>query len=394
MGSPPLGPNMVPPIGRPDPFSSIMEPREPQPMPEGPAPWRHEPIPEVTFQHEPRPRQDPRTIDPRMPQPVREIPHRQDPRMPWPPGPERPTPPPPRMPWPPGPERPTPPPPRMPDPRLPSPVPPPTPTPIPPPPDYSQWDNYLTSNYAGGGPVQHFQTGAGVEAERFAKEKEAGAIPFEDDPDLDAQLSRFLRNSTEPETLSGVLSKEAEEYRRGMEPKPGLISEEGFWNPARNKPGFDIRDITDIVFDPSNPVDYALLPLLAVPPAAAALKLLQTGYKGVKLAVALAKIAKAQQKLPGWALGNPQNKARLLGSPISGRRTYAQSQAISEIPGIAGGVKEVFFPTPETIEDFFTPPPIPRESEGVTLSDLVTGEYSPVPQRRSGGGISSLSVGA
>ena len=44
----PLGPNMVPPIGQPDPFSPIMEPREPppQPMPEGLAPWRHEPPPQ------------------------------------------------------------------------------------------------------------------------------------------------------------------------------------------------------------------------------------------------------------------------------------------------------------------------------------------------------------
>ena len=47
--------------------------------------------------------------------------------------------------------------------------------------------------------------------------------------------------------------------------------------------GVNLRDLTDIVFDPTNPIDYALVPLLMFPPAAVAFKLAQAGYKGKKL---------------------------------------------------------------------------------------------------------------
>ena len=119
------------------------------------------------------------------------------------------------------------------------------------------------------------------------------------------------------------------------------------------KPGFNLRDITDIVFDPSSTLDKVLLPLLFVPPIAATAQLIKMGYKGASLTKAMAHLTNMQQKLPKWALGSPGPKprgfdsktgspvytkkdlvegapGRILGGPTTGRRSYVQGQVIGE----------------------------------------------------------------
>jgi len=54
--------------------------------------------------------------------------------------------------------------------------------------------------------------------------------------------------------------------------------------------GPNLRDFTDFIFDPTDPVDYALLPLLAFPPAAIAARLIRMGVKGSKLAKSMKKV--------------------------------------------------------------------------------------------------------
>ena len=59
--------------------------------------------------------------------------------------------------------------------------------------------------------------------------------------------------------------------------------------------GANLRDFTDFIFDPTDPVDYALLPLLAFPPAAIAARLIKMGLKGKKLATSLKKVEKLKE---------------------------------------------------------------------------------------------------
>ena len=54
--------------------------------------------------------------------------------------------------------------------------------------------------------------------------------------------------------------------------------------------GANLRDFTDLIFDPTDPVDYALLPLLVFPPAAIAARLIKMGVKGNKLAKSMKKV--------------------------------------------------------------------------------------------------------
>ena len=65
-----------------------------------------------------------------------------------------------------------------------------------------------------------------------------------------------------------------------------------FMNPQRTADGSgaNLRDFTDLIFDPTDPVDYALLPLLVFPPAAIAARLIKMGVKGGKLAKSMKKV--------------------------------------------------------------------------------------------------------
>ena len=64
-----------------------------------------------------------------------------------------------------------------------------------------------------------------------------------------------------------------------------------FYNPQKTAPGTgaNIRDFTDFLFDPTDPVDYLVLGMMAFPPAGIAAKLIQAGVKGNKLRSTLKK---------------------------------------------------------------------------------------------------------
>jgi len=183
--------------------------------------------------------------------------------------------------------------------------------------------------YAQGGDVQHFQGGMGVESS-----------PEELTADQRENLRLF------------VTARPA-----AAEEESGFVSKEGFWNPE-NRPGFDVRDLTDAVFNPSSKLDWALLPLMAFPPAGLGVKLAQLGYKGYKATRALNRLAELQRQIPGWALGNPQNKPwRILGGPNSGRRTYMQGNVYSEpAEMIHGRYLLDRNQDPKEAEDFLTQP--------------------------------------
>jgi len=74
----------------------------------------------------------------------------------------------------------------------------------------------------------------------------------------------------------------------GMAPvrmQKGGDADKSFFNLQRtaDDSGANLRDFTDLVFDPTDPVDYAIAGLMIFPPAAIAAKLIKLGVKGNKL---------------------------------------------------------------------------------------------------------------
>ena len=72
----------------------------------------------------------------------------------------------------------------------------------------------------------------------------------------------------------------------------GGDASQDFYNLQKTAPGsgMNARDFTDLIFDPSDPVDYAVAGLMFFPPAAIAAKLIQMGVKGSKLAKSMKKV--------------------------------------------------------------------------------------------------------
>ena len=71
---------------------------------------------------------------------------------------------------------------------------------------------------------------------------------------------------------------------------------ESFYNLQKTAPGSgaNLRDVTDFLFDPTDPVDYLVLGMMAFPPAGIAAKLIQAGVKGNKLRSTLKKVEAAK----------------------------------------------------------------------------------------------------
>lgn len=69
-----------------------------------------------------------------------------------------------------------------------------------------------------------------------------------------------------------------------------------FYNLQKTAPGsgVNLRDVTDFLFDPTDPVDYLVLGMMAFPPAGIAAKLIQAGVKGNKLRSTLKKVEAAK----------------------------------------------------------------------------------------------------
>jgi len=76
----------------------------------------------------------------------------------------------------------------------------------------------------------------------------------------------------------------------------GGDADKSFYNPQKTAPGTgaNIRDFTDLLFDPTDPVDYLVLGMMAFPPAGIAAKLIQAGVKGNKLRSTLKKVEAAK----------------------------------------------------------------------------------------------------
>ena len=62
------------------------------------------------------------------------------------------------------------------------------------------------------------------------------------------------------------------------------------WRRTAEGSGANLRDFTDLIFDPTDPVDYAVAGLMFFPPAAIAAKLIQMGVKGNKLVKTMKKV--------------------------------------------------------------------------------------------------------
>ena len=217
------------------------------------------------------------------------------------------------------------------------------------------------NSYAQGGDVQHFQEGMGVRPLVVPSEA------FDEEPPLQDEGARFWRDAEGMPVVPEGMPMAPEE--------PGLfdIASEGFWN-VQDRPGINLRDVTNVIFDPSSKLDMALLPLLVFPPAKIAASLVKWGFQGWKLTRAMQRAEELQKILPKSALGNPgdapinvMSPSTWLGKSTSGPRSYMQGNMATDVATLP---VELFDRDPNEIEDFFTP-----------------------TQRSMGGGITSLSIG-
>jgi hypothetical protein len=226
--------------------------------------------------------------------------------------------------------------------------------------DLREWQ--AGRSYAQGGGVQHFQEGMGVVRRRFptssVEQREAEFLSpellrqwasVEDDPytlhlimnmqqaqtpeagsersaDEEYQLNilndpdaynAFMRTAPAEGGISDLITDEevpSEDGRWGLPLGYQITEGEGSAGQHKFPPlqsfleesGLTEKDLTDLVFDPSNPVDYAILGLATFfPPAAIVAKLGQRGLQGTKLHRMADKIYEYQQKMPRWAGGGP-----------------------------------------------------------------------------------------
>lgn len=92
--------------------------------------------------------------------------------------------------------------------------------------------------------------------------------------------------------------------------------------------GMNLRDVTDLFFDPEDPIDYATIGLIAFPPAYIAARLAKMGVKGAKAAEQVQKVVKMQEAIPSKA-----------GGGSSGAKSGLQLQ-LSTIPAALMGEEE------------------------------------------------------
>ncbi len=110
---------------------------------------------------------------------------------------------------------------------------------------------------------------------------------------------------------------------------PGSMVGEDFWSLEQTPEGsgMNLRDLTDVIFDPDDRLDQATLLLVAYPPAFAAARLAKMGLTGVKLAKQLSKIVKVQNRLGG------SGRLATLGQIETGRM-------LPELPELGSAIKE------------------------------------------------------
>lgn len=189
----------------------------------------------------------------------------------------------------------------------------------------------------------------------------------------------------------------------------------------------NIRDITDFIFDPTDPVDYAIAPLMFFPPAAIASKLLQMGIKGNKLRKTLEKTEKAKGLILGptretytgvagqmaarqeladlvphsktsQLFGNPEYDYMITQSPLTGRELFSyeardELRADPESYKREGGLPELIDLVSE-IEPRYLKNVVPEEL--LTQLNIDPEEfyvYEDEPVQKADGGILSLAKG-
>jgi len=112
---------------------------------------------------------------------------------------------------------------------------------------------------------------------------------------------------------------------------------ESFYNLQKTAPGsgVNLRDVTDLLFDPTDPVDYFVLGMMAFPPAGIAAKLIQAGVKGDKLRSTLKKVETAK----GLTLGPTRETVKGKAGQLLLRQEMADLIPHNRgelIPGIGG----------------------------------------------------------
>ncbi|MAL11570.1 MAG: hypothetical protein CMF74_18145, partial [Maricaulis sp.] len=105
--------------------------------------------------------------------------------------------------------------------------------------------------------------------------------------------------------------------------------------------GMNLRDITDFFFDPSDPIDYATLGLIAFPPALIAARLAKMGVKGAKAAEQVQKVVKLQEAIPKKLGGGTSRAQSGLQVQMAGLPAALAEEDIAmadEMPQDMGGI--------------------------------------------------------
>ena len=118
----------------------------------------------------------------------------------------------------------------------------------------------------------------------------------------------------------------------------GGDADKSFYNLQKTAPGtgLNLRSITDFLFDPTDPVDYLVLGMMAFPPAGIAAKLVQAGIKGKKLRDTLKKVEAAKGLTLGPTRESLKGKAGqlLVRQEIADLFPHNKSEFL--IPGLGG----------------------------------------------------------
>ena len=108
-----------------------------------------------------------------------------------------------------------------------------------------------------------------------------------------------------------------------------LVSDDFFnYEQTEDGSGMNLRDLTDLFFDPEDPIDYATIGLISFPPAYIAARLAKMGVKGAKAAEQIQKVVKMQEAIPSK-----------VGGGSSGAKSGLQLQ-LSTIPAALMGEEE------------------------------------------------------
>ncbi len=121
-----------------------------------------------------------------------------------------------------------------------------------------------------------------------------------------------------------------------------LVSDDFFsFEQTEEGSGMNLRDITDFFFDPSDPVDYATLGLIAFPPALIAARLAKMGVKGAKAAEQVQKVVKLQEAIPkklGGGTSRAQSGLQVQMAALPAALAEEDIAMADEMPQDMGGI--------------------------------------------------------